>query len=85
MVVKKSLIVFIKDEDLKFTMEIAKSYICFLDLKILIVDYTFATTVYIKPKDSYLYLQSDSCYNPKTIDGIQKGVALRIRRICLSE
>ena len=73
------------DEDLKFTMEIAKSSLRFLDLKICIVDYKLVTTVYSKPTDTHLYLQSNSCYNPKAIDGIQKGVALRIRRICSSE
>ena len=29
-----------------------------------------------------MYLQSNSCHKSKTIDGIQKDVALRIRRIC---
>ena len=38
-------------------MEIAKGSLCFLDLKISVVDYKLATTVYSKPKDSHLYLQ----------------------------
>ena len=50
-----------------------------------IVDYPLATTIYSKPKDAYLYLQLDFSHNPKAIDEIQKGVALRIRRICSSE
>ena len=62
-------------------MEIAKGSLCFLDLKISIVDYKLATNVYSKPTDSHLYLQSNSCHNPKAIDGIQKGIALKIRRI----
>ena len=66
-------------------MEITKGSLCLLDLKISIVDYKFVTTVYNKPVNSQLYLQSNSCYNPKAIDLIQKGVALRIRRIFLSE
>ena len=33
------------DEDLKFTMQIAKCYICALDLKISIDDYKIVTTV----------------------------------------
>ena len=73
------------DQDLKFTMEIGKGSLSFLDLKIHIVDYKLATTVYSKPADSHLYLQSNSSHNPKTVDGIQKGVALRIRRIYSSE
>ena len=63
-------------------MEIAKGSLCFLHFKISIVGYKLATTVYRKPTDSHLYLQSNSCHNPKAIDGIQKGVALRISRIC---
>ena len=58
------------DEDLKFTMEIAKGSLCFLDLKISIVNNKLVTTVYSKPTDSHLYLQSNSCHNPKAIDGI---------------
>ena len=73
------------DKDLKFTMEIGKGSLSFLDLKISIGDYKLATIVYSKPTDSHLYLQSNSSHNPKTVDGIQKGVALRIRRICSSE
>ena len=73
------------DKDLKFAMEIAKCYLCFLDLKISIVDYKLATTVNSKPKDNHLYLQSNSCHNPKGIDGIQKGATLQIRRNYSSE
>ena len=40
------------------------------------------TTVYSKPTDSHLYLQSDSCHPKQSFKGIQKGVALRLRRIC---
>ena len=60
-------------------MKIAKGSLCFLDLKISIVNYKLATTVYSKPTDNHLYLQSNSCDNPKAIDGIQKGVYLKIR------
>ena len=66
-------------------MEIAKGSLCFLDLEISIVDYKLVTNVYSKPTDSNLYLQLNSCHNPKAIDGIQKGIALRIRRICSLE
>ena len=59
-------------------MEISKSYSCFLDLKISIVDYKLVTTIYSKPTDSHLYLQSNSCHNPTAIDAIEKGAALQI-------
>ena len=35
-----------------------------------------------KSTDSHLYLYSTSCHKPFSINGIQKGVALRLRRIC---
>ena len=35
--------------------------------------------------DSHLYLQSNSCHNPESIDGIQKDMALRFRQIYSSE
>ena len=72
------------DEVLKFTMEIAKGSLGSL-LKISIVDYELATIVYNKTTDSHLYLQSNSCHNPKAIARIQKCLALRITRIWSSE
>lgn len=53
------------DKDVRFKIEIAKDYLCFLDLKISIVNYKVVTTVYNKPKDSHLYLRSN-------FDNIQK-------------
>ena len=73
------------DEDLNFTIEIAKGFLCLLDLKIPIVDYQLVSTVLSKPTDSHFYLQSNSCHPLKAIDGIQKGVALRIRKSCSLE
>ena len=72
------------DELLKFTMEIGGTSINFLDLTITIVENQLHTTVYSKPTDSHLYLQADSCHKKSSINGIQKGVALRLRRICSS-
>ena len=70
------------DENLKFTMEIGGDSINFLDVKISIVDNVIHTTVYSKSTDSHLYLQAESCHQLSTICGIQKGVALRLRKIC---
>ena len=39
------------------------------------------TTGYRKPADSHLYLHSTSCHKLSSINGIRKGVALRLRRI----
>ena len=70
------------DERLKFTMEIGGDTLAFLDLLISIIGNRLFTTVYSKPTDSHLYLQADSCHQKATIKGIQKGVSLRLRRIC---
>ena len=70
------------DEFLKFTMEIGGDSLAYLDLMISIMNGQLFTTVYSKPTDSHLYLQSDSCHPKQSIKGIQKGVALRLRRIC---
>ena len=69
------------DEKLKVTMEIGGN-ICFLDLKISIKNNRLETTVYSKPTDSHLYLEASSCHKKSSKNGIIKGVALRLRRIC---
>ena len=56
----------------------------FLDLRIGLVEGRLVTSVYSKPTDSHLYLQAESCHQEASIRGIQKGVALRLRRICSS-
>jgi len=73
------------NDDLKFTMEIGDDQLCFLDLKITLSNNNLSTTVYSKPTDSHLYLHSTSCHSQSTINGIPKGVALRLRRICSTD
>ena len=63
-------------------MKIGKDHLCFLNLKISVSSNKLMTTVYSKPTDSHLYLHSTSCHKPSSINGIPKGVALRLRRIC---
>ena len=41
--------------------------------------------IYSKPTDSHLYLHNLSCHQKQSIKGIQKGVALCLRRICSSD
>ena len=66
-------------------MEIGNQSACFLDLRISIVGNKLTTTVYSTPTDSHLYLHADSCHKKSSIKGIQKGVALGLRRICNSD
>ena len=70
------------DPYLKFTIEIGGYFITVLDLRIGIHEGHLITSVYSKPTDSHLYLQAESCHQEASINGIQKGVALRLRRIC---
>ena len=60
------------DCDLKFTVEIGKDHLCFLDLKISVSGNKLMTTVYSKPTDSHLYLHSTSCHKSSSINGIKK-------------
>ena len=46
---------------------------------------SFWALVYSKPTDSHLYLQAGSSHQKSSVIGIQKGVALRLRRICSTE
>ena len=71
--------------DLTFTMKIGNQSLCFLDLRISIAESNLTTTVCSKPKDSHLYLHADSCNKKSSIKGIQKGAALRLRRICSND
>ena len=43
------------------------------------------TTVYSKPTDSNIYLHANSCHENPSITGVQKGVGLRLCRICSSD
>ena len=70
------------DERLKFTIEIGGDTLAFLDMLIRIIGGRLETTVYSKPTDSHLYLHASSCHKKSSIEGIQKGVALRLCRIC---
>ena len=73
------------DCDLKFTMEIGKDHFCFHDLNISVSGNKLMKTVYSKPTDSHLYLHSTSCHKSSSISGIQKAVALRLRRATTEE
>ena len=54
----------------------------YCNLKISVINCQLETTVYSKPIDSHLYLHAKSCHKASSIRDIQKGVALRLRRIC---
>ena len=62
--------------DLKFATEVGGESICFLYLKIRIINGPLETTVYSKPTDFHLNLHAKSCYKQSSVTGIEKGVAL---------
>ena len=62
-------------------MAVAGNELYFLDLK----DIKIQTTVYCKPTDSHLYLQSDSRHHLPSILGKQKEIALTLGRICSTD
>ena len=73
------------DSNLQFSIEVGRNELCFLDLKSTLKDNKIQTAVYSKPTDSHLYLQADSCHHLPSILGIQKGIALRLCRICSTD
>ena len=68
--------------NLKYTVEVARKSICFLGLKLCIINGHLETTVFRKLFDSYLYLDAKFCHKPSSIRDIQISVALYLRRIC---
>ena len=72
-------------QDFKLTVEIRNKSKCFLDLRISLIGNKLTTTVYSKPTNRHIYLHADSCHKKSSVKGIQKVVALRLRRICSSD
>ena len=66
-------------------MEIGKGHFCFHDLKISVSGNKLMKTAYSKHTDSNLYLHSTSFHKSSSISGIQKAVALRLRRATTEE
>ena len=73
------------EPNLQFTVEVGGNELSFLDLKLTLKDNKIQTIVYSKLTDNLIYLQADSCHHLPSILGIQKGVALRLRRICSTD
>ena len=69
------------NSDLKFTMQVGGKSICFLELKISIIQDQLEITLYSKPFNYDLFLHAKSCHKPSSIRGIQKDVTLRLRLI----
>ena len=73
------------NSDLVTLRNLAEKEITFLDVHIYKKEGKLETTVYSKPTDSHLFLHGLSCHKKTSIEGIQKGTALRLRRICSTD
>ena len=72
------------DPNLKFKMTVGENDEL-TDLRIILKNNKLFTTVYSKPTSSQMYLHADSIHPKSTFTGIQKGVSLRLRRICSTD
>ena len=70
------------DPSMKFTPIIGRHKLRILDLEIKLNDNHLVHTVYRKPTNSQMYLDYASCHPPSCKNGIAKGVALRLMRLC---
>ena len=67
---------------IKFETNISIDTVNFLDVTVGLENNVLTTSVYTKPTDAHLYLNSNSCHTPHIIKNIPKGQFVRIRRIC---
>ncbi|XP_041445717.1 uncharacterized protein LOC121402912 [Xenopus laevis] len=70
---------------IRFTTEIAKKKLHFLDIEMTIEEGGIVTNLFRKPTDRNNLLHTGSFHNPKCIKGIPKGQLLRARRIASKE
>ena len=70
---------------IKFTHEISKTQITFLDTRTTLTDGVMSTDIYSKPTDKHQYLSPSSCHPTHCYNSIPFSQAIRIKRICSSE
>ena len=68
--------------NIKFTVSQSTEEVNFLDVRIISKNGNITTSVYSKPTDSHLYLNSKSNHPRHIIRNIPKSQFLRLRRIC---
>ncbi|XP_070573545.1 uncharacterized protein [Ptychodera flava] len=71
-----------RHDKIKFTAEISKTSIPFLDVRLYLMDNRLETDLYSKPTSSHRYLPPNSCHPPHIFRSIVYSGSLRIRRIC---
>ena len=71
-----------RHDKIKFTAEINKISIPFLDVRLHLLNQRLETDLYSKPTTSHRYLPPNSCHPPHIFKSIIYSGSLRIRRIC---
>ena len=72
-----------KHPAIKFTVEWSQTSINFSDVTVSLIGEKLITDSYVKPTDSYQYLNSSSCHpHHHCKKGIPYSQALRLNRIC---
>ena len=67
---------------IKFTSDLSKTSVSFLDTTVSINNCKVSTDLYVKPTDTHQYLLSSSCHPYHTKRSIPYNLGLRLRRIC---
>ena len=67
---------------IKFTADLSKTSINFLDVKVFIAESVIKTVLYVKPTDSHQYLLSSSCHPFYCKKGMPCRQGQRLNRIC---
>ena len=75
------------DPNVKFKMTVGENdELTFLDLRIIrLKNNKLFPAVCSKPPSSQMYLHADSIHTKSTFTDIQKGISLRLRRICSTD
>ena len=68
----------------QFTMQAAgDDGLEFLDLKLKMVNGKISVDVFSKQTNSFTYVLPSTCYPNRNIKNVPKGIALRLRRVCI--
>ena len=67
---------------IKYTFNITKECLSFLDIQCQIQDGQISTSVFYKPTDAHCYLNYKSCHPQSCKDAIPKSQFLCLRRLC---
>ena len=67
---------------IKFTVHQSSAEVNFLDVTVRMNEGKLSTTVYSKPTDSHLYLNTNSNHPSHVVKNIPKSQFMRLRRIC---